>query len=369
MAASDDDQLQALWWMLLLLVLLQGGCANGKPLVPCLFVFGDSSFDNGNNNNLLTEAKSNYPPYGIDFPLGPTGRFSNGRNSMDFIAQFLGFDHYIPPFANAKGPEILQGVNYASGAAGIRDETGQHQGDRISMNRQLKNHQTTVSEINQRLGNDISTTVYLNKCLYFVSIGQNDYLNNYFLPEFYPTSRLYTQLQYPLLLIQQLSQQLMSLYNYGAKKFVVVGPIALASTPFEHVSCGLIGSPCLDNIYNAVELFNDLLKSLVDQLNNNVNLEFSTFIFINTSGLLMSSSSARGSMVTDFSCCEMWPTGLAPAVQCKPFGKSCSTRSEYMFWDGVHPTEAANLAYAEGAYNAYSPSHAYPFNISHLAQL
>ncbi|KAJ0829039.1 putative triacylglycerol lipase [Helianthus annuus] len=100
--------------------------ANGDPQVPCYFIFGDSLLDNGNNNRLLTEAKVNFPPYGIDFPDGPTGRFSNGRNTADVIAQLLGFDKFIPPFATAKGGEIVTGVNYASGAAGIRAETGQH---------------------------------------------------------------------------------------------------------------------------------------------------------------------------------------------------------------------------------------------------
>ena len=52
---------------------------------PCYFVFGDSQFDNGNNNVLNTTAKVNYLPYGIDFPEGPTGRFSNGRNIPDVI--------------------------------------------------------------------------------------------------------------------------------------------------------------------------------------------------------------------------------------------------------------------------------------------
>lgn len=52
---------------------------------PCYFVFGDSVFDNGNNNALNTKAKVNYLPYGIDFPQGPTGRFSNGRNIPDVI--------------------------------------------------------------------------------------------------------------------------------------------------------------------------------------------------------------------------------------------------------------------------------------------
>ncbi|KAI5556991.1 hypothetical protein BDE02_18G071600 [Populus trichocarpa] len=40
------------------------------PQVPCYFVFGDSLFDNGNNNYLSTPAKVNYLPYGMTLILG-----------------------------------------------------------------------------------------------------------------------------------------------------------------------------------------------------------------------------------------------------------------------------------------------------------
>jgi len=60
-------------------------CVNGAPQVPCLFVFGDSLSDSGNNNDLVTTARVSYKPYGIDFPTGPTGRFTNGLTSIDII--------------------------------------------------------------------------------------------------------------------------------------------------------------------------------------------------------------------------------------------------------------------------------------------
>ena len=54
--------------------------------VPAVFVFGDSIVDTGNNNNVITQAKCNYPPYGRDFSDGrPTGRFSNGRVPSDLV--------------------------------------------------------------------------------------------------------------------------------------------------------------------------------------------------------------------------------------------------------------------------------------------
>lgn len=53
--------------------------------VPAMFVFGDSLTDPGNNNNLVTLAKANYYPNGIDFPLGATGRYCNGGTMADHL--------------------------------------------------------------------------------------------------------------------------------------------------------------------------------------------------------------------------------------------------------------------------------------------
>jgi len=45
---------------------------------------------------------------------------------LTFAAQLLGFENFIPPFANTSGSDTLKGVNYASGAAGILPESGTH---------------------------------------------------------------------------------------------------------------------------------------------------------------------------------------------------------------------------------------------------
>ena len=59
-----------------------------KPVVPALFIFGDSTVDAGNNNHLITVAKANHPPYGRQFDTHmATGRFTNGRTAMDFLGE------------------------------------------------------------------------------------------------------------------------------------------------------------------------------------------------------------------------------------------------------------------------------------------
>lgn len=52
-------------------------------------MFGDSLIDVGNNNYFTTIIKANFPYNGHDYPGGkPTGRFSNGKNTADFLGKF-----------------------------------------------------------------------------------------------------------------------------------------------------------------------------------------------------------------------------------------------------------------------------------------
>jgi hypothetical protein len=66
--------------------------------IPAVFAFGDSILDTGNNNNLVSVTKSNYPPYGRDFVGGkPTGRASDGKLPSDLIGTFVVIaDHFLP---------------------------------------------------------------------------------------------------------------------------------------------------------------------------------------------------------------------------------------------------------------------------------
>jgi phospholipase/lecithinase/hemolysin len=82
---------------LCLLVLVATDAEATRPkhqrLVPAMFVFGDSTVDVGNNNNLRSSsgAKANFPHYGVDFPSSsPTGgRFSNGFNTADLLGSHV----------------------------------------------------------------------------------------------------------------------------------------------------------------------------------------------------------------------------------------------------------------------------------------
>ncbi|KAL8268293.1 hypothetical protein R6Q59_002091 [Mikania micrantha] len=331
----------------------------GKPQVPCYFIFGDSLVDSGNNNGLVTKAKANYLPYGVDFPEGVTGRFTNGRTMADIIGELLEFDQFIPTHATVTDQHISKGVNYASGGSGILPETGSHLGDRITLKEQLSNHNAIVSRLFGLQENTTFTSEYLSKCLYIVNIGSNDYINNYLMPDLYKTSRIYTPDQYASILVRQYSQQLMRLYNLGGRKIVLFGLAPLGCTPTEIQNFGTNGSPCVNSINDAVKNFNDKLKPLVDELNHH--LQDAKFTFINVSHI---SSLQKVMPWPNVPCCEVMIDG-----QCAHTTTTCPIRVLSIYYDGLHPSEVGHRLIATSSYISLSRMNAYPYDISRLIRL
>nr|XP_043624869.1 GDSL esterase/lipase At1g29660-like [Erigeron canadensis] len=339
----------------MVLIYLRAFVASFEPQVPCYFIFGDSWVDSGNNNQLVTKAKVNYPPYGVDFPEGSTGRFTNGRTIADIIGQFLGFNKFIPSYASVRDKVITTGVNYGSGSAGIREESGSVMGDRISLDKQLLHHKSIIS----RLPRWKRKSRFLQQCIYIVNMGSNDYSNNFFFPGVYNTSSIYTDEQYAEVLIQQYSQQLKTLYKLGGRKIVVFSLALLGCSPVYIARFGTKGKPCVEPVNNAVKLFNRRLLSLIRELNSNYS--HARFTFINLESIL---SPVGDVPMSHEPCCE-----LKNEWQCIPNSAPCPVREFSFFFDGFHPAEISNMIIATRAYTAFSPTDAHPYDISHLAQL
>ncbi|XP_068652243.1 GDSL esterase/lipase At1g71691-like [Aristolochia californica] len=340
----------------------QAGARRGSELVPAMFVFGDSLIDNGNNNNLPSFAKANYLPYGIDFAGGPTGRFSNGYTIVDEIADLLGLP-LTPAFSEASGEQALHGVNYASAAAGILDATGRNFVGRIPFNQQISNFQTTLDRITDRLGAaDVSNSI--GKCIFFVGMGSNDYLNNYLMPN-YPTRNQYNAQQFADLLIQQYTKQLTSLYNLGARKVVISAVGLLGCVP--SILAQDANGRCSDSVNQLVVPFNNNIRSMVDRLN--ANLPGAKFIYIDTYNMfrqILGSPRSFGFSVIDRGCCGIGRN--SGQITCLPLQTPCVNRNQYVFWDAFHPTAAVNILLGKMAFSGNNRL-SYPMNIQQLANL
>ncbi|XP_073157154.1 GDSL esterase/lipase At1g29660-like [Henckelia pumila] len=335
----------SLWFFTSMLIISQYlQLVVAEPRVPCFFIFGDSIVDNGNNNFRQTISRADFLPYGIDFPGGPTGRFSNGRNFADILAELLGFEKYIPRYANATSEDFIGGVNYGSGGAGILDETGTTLGNVISFNEQLANHKGAISRLAELLGGRNAARRRLGKCIYYVGLGNNDFLLNYF-PKFYSSSAEYNPQDFTTLLIAQYSKQLRTLYKYGARKVAMFGTGLLGCVPLQITKYGATnGSACVETINDVSSLFNQKLKTLIQNLNNR--FADATFLFTDAA------PTSYGN-ITNLSdpCCNVSSGDGACIAGTVP----CSNRDEYYFWDAVHPTEAANVLSGKVAYISMSP--------------
>ncbi|KAJ0972931.1 hypothetical protein J5N97_020890 [Dioscorea zingiberensis] len=333
-----------------------------RELVPALFVFGDSLIDDGNNNNLPSLAKANYFPYGIDFPKGSSGRFSNGYTIVDELADLLNLP-LIPPDSEASGQNIFHGVNYASAAAGILDNTGGNFVGRIPFNQQIRNFESTLDQLTDNLGAD-AVSESLAHCLFFVGFGSNDYLNNYLMPN-YNTRNQYNPVQYADLLVNQYNRQLMSLYNLGARKFMIAGVGALGCTP--NILAQSQVNQCSSEVNNLVMPFNDRVKAMVNNLN--ANLPGAKFIYIDIFSMfsdILNNPTSYGFRVTDRGCCGIGRN--RGQITCLPYQRPCFNRNQYVFWDAFHPTAAVNIILARKAFNGNSNA-VFPVNIQQLATL
>ncbi|KAF5725616.1 hypothetical protein HS088_TW23G00341 [Tripterygium wilfordii] len=348
-------------------------CVNGdneSNNIHGMFVFGSSLVDNGNNNFLDNMAKADYLPYGIDFPSGPSGRFTNGKNVIDLLCDQIRLPSYIPAFANpsTKGRKIVHGVNYASGASGILDDTGSIVGNVTSLSKQIRNfEEVTLPDLEEQLGsnsNNISRESLPNNYLFILGTGGNDYSFNYFMRKNTSTASLQA---FTDNLMKSLSNQIQKLYNLGARKLVLMSINPIGCSPMV-----LTDPPgCLEGLNEAAQLFNAQLQSLVDVLKPQ--MPGSNLVFVNSYEIIreiIRNPASRGFKDASNACCEIGSVSEGGSgILCKRGGDACEDRTSHVFFDGLHPTEAVNVEIADKAYASNVKTEVYPINVRQLVSL
>ncbi|MCL7045171.1 hypothetical protein MKW94_004472 [Papaver nudicaule] len=85
-----------------------------------IFSFGDSLADTGNALYAQLDENVSKFPYGETYFRRATGRFSDGRVVLDFIAQAVGLP-LLPPYLGTSPKDLQQGANFAVGGATALD--------------------------------------------------------------------------------------------------------------------------------------------------------------------------------------------------------------------------------------------------------
>ncbi|MBA0752163.1 hypothetical protein Gogos_001024 [Gossypium gossypioides] len=317
-----------------------------RATVPAIIVFGDSTVDPGNNNQVSTVLKSNFEPYGRDYYGGqPTGRFSNGRIATDFISEALRIKPAIPAYLDPKYDieDFATGVSFASAGTGYDNATS----DVLSVIpfwKELEYYKEYQNKLRKHLGKDEANQRF-SESLHLISIGTNDFLENYYI---FPTrSSKYSVDEYQSFLIGIASNFIRELYKLGARKVVIGGLPPMGCLPLERTTNMFFGSDCIDEYNDVAKDFNKKLQGAVTELKQvlgGIHLVMSSPY--DKLMEMIRNPSHFGFEDAETACCG---TGLFEmSYLCdtmNPF--TCSDANKYVFWDAFHPTEKTNAILAD----------------------
>ncbi|XP_059646774.1 GDSL esterase/lipase At5g03820-like [Cornus florida] len=320
--------------------------AHGDPLVPALCIFGDSVVDAGNNNNLNTLVKANFPPYGRDFVTHkPTGRFCNGKLATDFTAEYLGFTSYPPPYLSqdAKGNSLLTGVNFASAASGYYDRTAQLYRS-ISLSQQVAYYKEYQSKVVRMVGRDRANAIF-SGAIHLLSAGSSDFIQNYYINPF--LNRAYSPDQFSDILIRSYTTFVQNLYGLGVRK---IGVTNLPPTGCLPAAITLFGSginQCVPRLNGDAFSFNNKLNSTSQDLVSKLpGLKLVVFDIYQPLMDMITKPTDNGFFESRRACCGTGTIETSLLCNSRSIG-TCSNATEYVFWDGFHPSEAANQVLAQ----------------------
>ncbi|XP_051125539.1 GDSL esterase/lipase At1g28570-like [Andrographis paniculata] len=332
------------------------------PLFRCydsIVNFGDSLSDTGNDlvPGLHTgECLAGNPPNGQAYFHHPTGRFSDGRIIIDFIAQSLGLPLLKPyfPEGNAEAAqrcrEFSTGVNFAvSGASALSYD--------FYVSIGYANPYTTISLGTQvewfrgfLAGFPDGGRKYAERSLVVVgSVGGNDY--NHLLLHGWTLEQMQLLVPKVTSYIASVVQELIEL---GAVTFLVPGNVPFGCFPdyltiFEQSSTSNDYDPqigCLSWLNELSGLHNDLLQKelqKVRELNPHANIMYADF-YNAAMGMYRSPKQFGFGNQILRSCCGIGGRyNYNESARCgTPEATCCDVPSEYISWDGIHFTEAAN---------------------------
>ncbi|KAL6546551.1 hypothetical protein OROMI_022272 [Orobanche minor] len=309
--------------------------------IPALFIFGDSTVDSGNNNYIKTIARSNFPPYGKDFPNHiPTGRFTNGKLLTDFLVSYAGIKDFIPPYLDPKLSldDLKTGVCFASAGTGFDPLTAQISDGVISMENQLNYFKEYKWRMELYIGKE-STRSLISKALFLISAGTNDFIVNYYGPPI--RKKTYTISAYQDFVLHLSQEFVQGLLNMGVRNigFVGIPPIGCLPAIITLNSGDVVSRRgCIEWMSTVARSYNLLLQNILWAMQNQgVNIKY--LDVYKPVDDMIKNPQQFGFEKVNSGCCG---SGLIEtSLLCNIRSSVCSDDSKYVFWDSVHPTEAA----------------------------
>uniref|UniRef100_A0ACD5VJ14 Uncharacterized protein n=1 Tax=Avena sativa TaxID=4498 RepID=A0ACD5VJ14_AVESA len=349
--------------LFILMCLCTTGYSSGiKSRFTSIISFGDSYADTGNlvrwADPVLPPLPMSNPQYGETFFGHPTGRTSDGRLVLDFIADALGLP-FVPPYLG-KEKNFSAGVNFAvAGAPAVNLTYLQGQLNltldppiRHSLDDQL----VWFQELKPSLCGGQGSNCFGSTLFVMGAFGGNDYLSFLFSNRTVEQARAYVPK-----VVDSISRAVETLIQSGAKYVVVADIFPLGCIPamltyfagrdkadYDQHGCLATTNRLLPQYHNS------LLRRRVKVLRSkypHATIISTEYYRPFTAFLHEPAHFGLNSSTTLFACCGAGgpPYNVDFSAGCGlPGVMACARPSEALQWDGFHLTDAAHRIIADG---------------------
>ncbi|XP_065864319.1 GDSL esterase/lipase At4g01130 [Euphorbia lathyris] len=358
--------------MTMMMMTMLSGVSNSKCEFEGIFNFGDSNSDTG---GFWAAFPAQSAPFGMTYFNKPTGRASDGRLFLDFLAQALGFP-FLSPYLQAIGSDYRHGVNYATLASTVLLPntslfvTGISPFPLAIQINQMKNFKVKVHKFHSTNPNGWGTHLpsphIFAKSIYTFYIGQNDFTSNL------EAIGLTGVQKYLPRVVAQIAASIKELYGLGGRTFLVLNLAPVGCYPallegLSHKSSDIDSFGCLISYNKAVLGYNKMLKQAI--IKARLLLPLASLIYVDTHAVMLhlfQHPSSHGLKHGPKACCGEGGGvhNYNPKVYCgntkiingrKVRAIACDDPYNYVSWDGIHATEAANkiiaLAILNGSFS------------------
>ncbi|VFQ69055.1 unnamed protein product [Cuscuta campestris] len=304
---------------------------------PAVFNFGDSNSDTG---GLVAGVGDRLdPPNGYVYFKKPAGRFCDGQLIIDFLMEAMDLPLLNPYLDSIGMPSFRKGCNFAAAGSTILPATA-----------------SSVSPFSfaRKYEKYVPAESFFQGGLYMFDIGQNDLAGS-----FYSKTLDQVLASIPTILLE-FENRIEELYDQGgARNFWIhnTGPLGclpqnIANFGTDPIKLDELG--CVYSHNQAARLFNLQLHSLCRKLQGkyaDVNITYIDIFTIKFD--LIDNYSKYGFEQATMACCGVGgpPLNYDSRVSCGQIkvingttitAKGCNESSEYINWDGIHYTDAAN---------------------------
>ncbi|CAL9068744.1 unnamed protein product, partial [Musa banksii] len=318
---------------------------HGRACFPAIFSFGDSLQDTGNFINTFANTTISKHPWGITYFHKATGRYSDGRLIIDFIAQALGLP-LVPPYRG--GGTFSRGANFAFGGATAQDRkdlAGLGLNVTSFMDRSLFVQIGWFKDLLKSVPSLADRTFLGNSLFMMGEIGGNDF--NAALSQNKPIENIKNAFVPGV--VRTISSGITTLIELGAKNFIVPGNLPIGCIP-AWLSKYKRSDPGYYDANGCIKWLNDFShyygSKLQDELNKlkrahpEANIYYADY---HGAGMRLFSNPKQFGIAERFvACCGGNGHG------CDETGPVCSNPSTFASWEGFHPTEAFYHAVYDG---------------------